>query len=268
MYLCIDIGGTKTIIALLDKDGKVLHSVRFATVADQNIFYATLLQQIRVNFVLSSIKAISIAMPGIVKRNQAIWLGNLPWRNFDLAALLQKDLVNTPVYVENDANLAALAEARLCKGRTLYLTLSTGIGGGIVEDGALVKRYADFEPGHTEYVWNDQKLEWEDIAAASAINQKYGRLVSEITDRDIWDDVTNRILLGLTPLVISLKPDRIILGGPLGLMLPSYRKALRKRLSAALPTKIAMPRLHTAKYNDLSVIYGCYYYAKLKQTRR
>lgn len=269
MYLCIDIGGTKTLIALVDKDGKILHSVRFATVADQNIFYASLLQQIRVNFVLSGIKAASIAMPGIIKRNQAVWLGNLPWQNFDLATQLKQDLGRDfPIYVENDANLAALAEARLRKGRSLYLTLSTGIGGGIVEDGALVKRYLDFEPGHTEYIWNGERLEWEDIAAASAINKKYGRLVSEIDDRDIWNNITERIALGLVPLITSLKPDCVILGGPLGLMLNAYRKSLRKIIAEQLPPRINQPRLHTAKYADLSVIYGCYYYAKLKQARR
>ena len=160
MYLCIDIGGTKTIIALLNQQGKLLHSVRFATVANQNDFYDSLLQQIRANFVLSNIETISIAMPGIIKRNRAVWLGNLPWKNFDLAALLKADLNISRVYVENDANLAALAEARHCTGRSIYLTFSTGIGGGVVEDGQLVKRYSDFEPGHTEYIWRDQKLEW------------------------------------------------------------------------------------------------------------
>ncbi|MBR0133648.1 ROK family protein [Candidatus Saccharibacteria bacterium] len=264
MYLCIDIGGTKTIVALVSSTGEVLHSVRFATISDQNIFYENLLQQIRVNFVLSGIKAISIAMPGIIKRNQAVWLGNLPWHDFDLAKLLQRDLSDIPVFVENDANLAALAEARLCKGRSLYLTFSTGIGGGIVEDGQLVKRYSDFEPGHTEFVFEGKTKEWEDIAAASAINAKYGRLVSTITEKDIWSDVIDRMLLGLTPITISLHPDRIIFGGPLGLMLPSYRKELKKRLAASLPADHTPPRLHVAKYHDLSVIYGCYYYAKLK----
>ena len=268
MYLCIDIGGTKTIVALVSATGDILHSVRFATLADQNIFYENLLQQIRVNFVLSGIKAISVAMPGIIKHNQAIWLGNLPWHDFDLAALLQRDLSNIPVYVENDANLAALAEARLCKGRSLYLTFSTGIGGGIVEDGQLVKRYLDFEPGHTEFVYDGKQKEWEDIAAASAINRKYGRLVSDIDEPEIWLDVVSRMLLGLVPIVTSLHPDRIIFGGPLGLMLPNYRKELRKQLTAQLPKTAKIPRLHVAKYGNLSVIYGCYYYAKLKQTRR
>ena len=82
MYLCIDIGGTKTIIALLNQHGKMLHSVRFATIANQSDFYDSLLQQIRANFVLSNIKVISVAMPGIVKRNRAVWLGNLPWKCF------------------------------------------------------------------------------------------------------------------------------------------------------------------------------------------
>lgn len=264
MYLCIDIGGTKTIVALVSKTGEILHSVRFATIADQNIFYENLLQQIRVNFVLSGIKAISIAMPGIIKRNQAIWLGNLPWHDFDLAKMLQKDLANTPVFVENDANLAALAEARLCKGRSLYLTFSTGIGGGIVEDGELVKRYSDFEPGHTEFVFEGKAKEWEDIAAASAINAKYGRLVTEIKEKAIWTDIVDRMLLGLTPITISLHPDRIIFGGPLGLMLDAYRKELKKKLAASLPEGQKLPRLIVAKYQNLSVIYGCYYYAKLK----
>ncbi len=268
MYLCIDIGGTKTIVALVDASGEILHSVRFATIEDQEVFYENLLQQIRVNFVLSGIKAISIAMPGIIKRNQAVWLGNLPWHDFDLAKLLQRDLSNIPVYVENDANLAALAEARLCKGRSLYLTFSTGIGGGIVENGQLVKRYLDFEPGHTEFVYDGKQNEWEDIAAASAINRKYGRLVSEITEPEVWLDVISRMLLGLVPITTSLHPDRIIFGGPLGLMLPSYRKELRKQLAAQLPKDRTLPRLHVAKYGDLSVIYGCYYNAKLKQAHR
>ena len=267
MYLCIDVGGTKTIVAMLDKRGKILHSIKFATLPDEDAFYANLIQQIKINFVLTSVKYIAVALPGVVKDNRAVWYGNLPWQNLDIAARLEADF-GLPTVVENDANLAALAEARRHHGRSLYLTLSTGIGGGIVEDGALVKRYLDFEPGHTEYIWNGEKLEWEDIAAASAINKKYGRLVSEIDDRDIWNDITERIALGLVPLITSLKPDRVILGGPLGLMLNAYRKSLRKTIAEQLPSRINQPRLHTAKYGDLSVIHGCYYYAKLKQARR
>ena len=267
MYLCIDIGGTKTIVALVDANGKILHSVKFATLQNQRQFYENLRQQIRVNFCISSIKSCAVAMPGIVKRNVATWLGNLDWHNFDIATKLHDDFGLT-VYVENDANLAALAEAHHCKGRSLYFTFSTGIGGGIVEDGQLAKRYRDFEPGHVLYTYEGVEKEWEDFAAASAINAKYGKLVDEITEPEDWLDITHRMLLGLVPMTTSIKPDRIIFGGPLGLALDTYRTSLRKQLRAKLPAKIKMPRLVVAKYGSFSVIYGCYRYAKLKESHR
>ncbi len=266
MYLCIDVGGTKTIVALVDASGKLLHSVKFLTNENQSKFYEALLQQIKVNFVLSGIKTISVALPGLVKHNRALWFGNLPWHDFDIAKMLGAEF-SLPVYVENDANLAALAEARSAKGRSLYFTFSTGIGGGVVEDGALMKRYSDFEPGHIEFTYEGKKSEWEDLAAASAINAKYRKLVNEITDPADWQEIVNRMLLGLVPLTTSIKPDRIIFGGPLGLMLDTYRANLRKGLASALPSKIAMPRFFTAKYGSFSVIYGCYFYAKLKEAR-
>ena len=266
MFLCIDIGGTKTLIALLDKRGKLLHSVKFATIFSQTEFYSNLLMQIRANFTTGALKAISVAMPGIVHHNKAIWLGNLPWRNFDIAAKLTSDF-KVPVYVENDANLAGLAEARNCKGRSLYFTFSTGIGGAVIDDGELTKKYRDFEPGHNLYTYEKKEFEWEDLAAASAIRAKYNCNVSDITDENAFHEIVTRMLLGLVPLTTSIKPDRIFFGGPLGLNLNLYRKELRTRFAAALPSRIKMPRLIIAKYDNLSVIYGCYHYAKEQEKR-
>lgn len=267
MYLCIDVGGTKTLIALFNNKGKLLHSIKFLTNLNQDKFYQSLIQQIKVNFVLSGIKAISVAMPGIVKNNCATWLGNLPWHNFDIAQKLNQDF-NLPVYVENDANLAALAEARNARGRSLYFTFSTGIGGGVIEDGKFVKRYSDFEPGHIEYIYEGKKAEWEDFAAASAINAKFGKYVSELTTAEEWNEVVQRMLLGLVPLTTSIKPARIIFGGPLGLHLNHYRSKLRKEFLAKLPPNLTAPRFLIAKYGSFSSAYGCYYYAKLKEAHR
>ena len=69
MYLLIDVGGTKTLIAIADKRGKVLHSLKFPTITDQKLFTKNLIQQIRSNFALSDITAIGVAMPGIIKKN-------------------------------------------------------------------------------------------------------------------------------------------------------------------------------------------------------
>ena len=267
MYLCIDVGGTKTIIALLNNRGKILHSVKFATLPSSEEFYSTLLRQIRINFTLTHVKTISVAMPGPVKNNRVLWLGNLPWHNFDIAAKLKADF-NLPVIVENDANLAALAEARLCRNRSLYLTVSTGIGGGIIDDKHISSRYLDFEPGHTEYIFHQRKLEWEDIASGKAIRDFYAKNTNEIVDPASWEDIATRINLGLIPLITSLKPQRIIFGGPIGLALAQYKKPLRKQLKAALPANITIPRLQVAKYGHFSVIYGCYHYAKTQLAHR
>jgi len=261
MYLCIDVGGTKTILALVNATGEILHYLQFPTIQDQKKYYNILLQQIRVNFCTSSFKAISIAMPGIIKHNEAVWLGNLDWHDFNLSAMFKAEF-GTPVFMDNDANLAALAEAHGLKGRSLYFTFSTGIGGGVIENNKIVKRYADFEPGHIQYVYDGKPQEWEDLAAASAIKKKYHKLVEEITDPADWDGIIERMLLGLVPLTTSIKPVRIFFGGPLGLHLNSYRTKLRKAFRAALPSNIPLPRLIVAKYGSLSVIHGCYLNAK------
>jgi predicted NBD/HSP70 family sugar kinase len=267
MYLCIDIGGTKTIIALVNHRGKILHSVKFETIPDQKLFYEHLISQIRINFVASETIAFGVAMPGVVKDNKCPKLANLPWKNFDIAKKLNKDF-NKPVFVENDANLGALGEARKSPEKNLYFTFSTGIGGGVVSDGNIIKKYQDFEPGHNLYTYHGKEGEWEDFAAASAINLKYGKLVTEITDRDAWDDIIERMLLGLAPLTASIKPDNIIFGGPLGLELPHYRRQLRKRLAERLPKNVRLPRLTKARHGSYSVIQGCYLYAKSHQSNR
>jgi predicted NBD/HSP70 family sugar kinase len=265
MYLLIDIGGTKTLLSIANSAGELLHSVKFPTLADQNLYAKTLLQQIRTNFALSDIKAIGVAAPGIVENNKIKMLGNLPWKNFDIAKLL-KDELGAPAYIENDANLAALAEAKRLPGRTVYLTFSTGIGGGVIDDDKLNAKYRNFEPGHEIYTYDSESAEWEDLAAAKVFKERFGKYVQDIDDKDLWKkEVPAKISLGLIPIIKELQPDRIIFGGPLGFLLDRYRKPLRKILQDAFPGK-HLPRLIIAKYDQFSVIHGCLLYVKSQYT--
>lgn len=265
MYLLIDIGGTKTLLSIANASGELLHSIKFPTLADQNLYAKTLLQQIRTNFALSGIEAIGVAVPGIVENNKIKMLGNLPWKNFDLAKLLKGEF-GAPAYLENDANLAALAEAKRLPGRTVYLTFSTGIGGGVINDGELDKKNRNFEPGHEIYTYNGKKSEWEDLAAAKPFAEHYKKLVQEITDKKVWqEEAPTKISLGLIPIIKELKPDRIIFGGPLGFQLDRYRKPLRKIIKDALPGK-TLPRFLIAKYDQFSVIQGCLLYVKTQRS--
>ena len=261
MYLTIDIGATKTLVALMDDRPHITHSIRFATPVDQNNFFDTLITQIRTHFPTAKPTAISVAVPGPVANHQFLWLGNLPWSNFDLRKKLTK-LWKVPVFLENDANLAGLAEAQHLPGTTIYLTFSTGIGGSVIIDGHIDPAHPNFEPGHTTFDYNGQTLEWEDFASARAIAKAFGKYTDQITKKSDWIQISCRIATGLRPIICDLCPDQIIFGGPLGLALKKFQKPLEKQLSVCLPRCIKPPQLRIAKYKHESVLYGCYLFAK------
>jgi predicted NBD/HSP70 family sugar kinase len=261
MYLCIDIGATKTLICLINNRRKILHSVRFDTPADQNIFLDTLTSAVRANFSTVNLEAVSIAAPGPVKNNQILWLDNLPWGKINLVGKL-KNLFDAPIFLENDATLAALSEAEKLSGLSVYLTFSTGIGGGIARDGNMDPSSHDFEPGHNKYNFKDKQVSWEDFASAQAISKYYGRYTTHIKKRSEWEDIAYRISIGLQPIITTVRPNTIIFGGPVGLELKKYRHFLKKHLIATLPPNTPIPKFLTAKYKHESVIHGCYLYAK------
>ena len=254
MYLAIDIGGTKTLIALFSKRGRVLRRRKFKTAQGSRTFISDLEYNLA-DFKKRKIKGVVVAIPGTVQKNYSVKFGNRKWDNVDLFSPL-KNLFNCPIWFENDANLAALYEGFRLPGRTVFLTFSTGIGGGIVEHNRILPESNRCEPGHKKY-WYDGKIkEWEDIAAASAIESYYH--VDRATDlrkKSIMKDVAGRIALGLTDVVNEHHPDNIVLGGPMGKIFKLYAGYLPD-----LEVKYRRP-----KRPNESVIYGCFRYAKQKE---
>ena len=255
MILAIDIGGTKTLIALFSRKGRVLKKKKFKTAQG----YKTFIRELEANlegFRKHRVHSVTVAIPGIVQKDYTVKFGNRKWDNIDLIGEL-KDLFNCPIWFENDANLATISEGFRLPGRTVFLTFSTGIGGGIVEHNRLLPESASFEPGHKIYEYNGKKAEWEDIAAASAIENYYH--VDRATDlrkREQLKDIADRMALGLPDIVKEYHPDTIILGGPMGKIFRLFAKYLPDNLGV----KYRRPRRPTE-----SVIYGCYRYAKQKE---
>jgi glucokinase len=90
---------------------------------------------------------------------------NFPtWHDLPLAQLVSDGLGGVPTHMENDANLAALAEYHQGAGRganpMVYLTISTGIGGGAVIDGKLFTGHGGLalEPGHVKFLYSDGQI--------------------------------------------------------------------------------------------------------------
>ena len=255
MYLAIDIGGTKTLIALFSERGRIIKKDKFKT-ADESWEFIRDLKQHLEPFQNGQIIKVVVAIPGVVQKNYSVRFGNRDWGDIDLISPI-KSLFNCPVYFENDANLAALYEAHGLHGKTIFLTFSTGIGGGIVEKGRILPESASFEPGHVKYSYNGKVAEWEDIASAKAIGAHYqvGR-ATDLRSLAAMKDIAKRVYLGLPDIVAAYRPRRIILGGPLGKIFRLYVHFIPRGLGASLKR----PRRPLE-----SVVYGCYLYGKRKK---
>ena len=146
----IDIGGTKLATVVADKTGHILNKVRRPTLAEKGPEYALglLFDMVREVVNLSDLDAESISAIGVscggpldTKTGIVYSPPNLPgWDALPLKAKLESEF-QVPVTIENDANASALAEFRFGGGRgytaVLYMTMSTGIGGGIVINGQI-----------------------------------------------------------------------------------------------------------------------------------
>ena len=136
----IDVGGTNIRIAVVDEEGKLYHVIKERTKANSIDLLKeqilSLIQRVLKDNVFS-ICGIGIGVPGPVKpAGTVIYMPNLNiCDSFNLRTMIQKE-VDLPVFVGNDANVAGLAEATVGSGKgynvVQYITLSTGIGGGLV----------------------------------------------------------------------------------------------------------------------------------------
>ena len=255
MYLVIDIGATKTLVALFSKRGRVVRRIKFRTSHGSKTFLRDLSQTLS-RFKKRRIKAVVVAAPGVVQKNCSIVFGNRNWSNFDILTPL-KSLFDCPIYVGNDASIASLFESYNLPGKTIFLTFSTGLGGGISNSNEISSESKDFEPGHWHYTYDGKDKEWEDIASATAIESFYHvDRATDLRDKKILEDIAFRVSLGLDDIIKKYKPDRIVLGGPLGKIFKLYAKYLPKDY------KVELVR---PKRPLESVIYGGYLYAKQKE---
>jgi glucokinase len=141
----VDIGGTKVLGGVVDAEGKVLTTtLRPSPAQDPAQIRAVIAQIIRELRADHDVDAIGIGAAGWIdeKRSTVLFAPNLAWRDEPLRDSIMSE-VDIPVVVENDANVATWAEFRFGAGRkansaTLF-TVGTGIGGGIVLEGQLVR---------------------------------------------------------------------------------------------------------------------------------
>lgn len=188
-YLGIDLGGTNIAVGLVSEDGIIVQKASVPTYRERS--YQEILKDMAMlalkviseaGVSLDQIVHIGVGSPGTpdCENGVLVYNNNLKFRNVPIRTELQK-YINLPVYLDNDANCAALAEsvAGAAKGvkHSVTITLGTGIGGGIVINGKTYSgfNYAGAELGHTviisdgEHCTCGRKGCWEAYAAATAL---------------------------------------------------------------------------------------------------
>jgi glucokinase len=147
----VDIGGTKILIGLIDQSGELLVRRKIETLAEQGAIQIIartvhalheLLQEIDASE--EALEVIGCSIPGPLDSNRGVvsFSPNLQWRDVPFVDLMC-DLIDVPVLIDDDAHCAALGEAKMGAARgkdcAVYVTISTGIGGGIIIDGNLYR---------------------------------------------------------------------------------------------------------------------------------
>lgn len=266
MYAGIDIGGSKTFAASLDSNGVIQQQIRFKTPKNYDQFLIELMHAFA-SIDCKDFRAAGIGAPAtIIDRihGRGIAFSNLPWRNVPIQADVEA-LLGCPAVIENDAKLAALSEAMLVKdtyNKVLYVTVSTGIGIGLVVDKKIDTSFGD-GGGRTMLVEHNGRLEpWEDFASGKAIAERYGKLAEDIDDPATWTAIVRDLAVGFLELIALTQPDVVIIGGSVGTHFKKYGALLTQELNRYAIPLLTIPPIVGAGRSEEAVVFGCYDHAK------
>jgi glucokinase len=141
----IDVGGTKILGGVIDEHGAIVEELRVESPATDTEAIEKAIEQLVTELKSRhAISAVGVGAAGYIDKARAtvMFAPNIAWRDVNLKADLEA-LVDLPVVVENDANAAAWGEFTYGAGHDvddlLLVTVGTGIGGGIVHDGELLR---------------------------------------------------------------------------------------------------------------------------------
>ena len=257
-YIGIDIGGTNLKAGLVDEDGRLLavKTMKIREVSDPDALTGTLVALTRElaqegGVPMEEIASVGAGVPGVVdiRTGSIVYTCNLPLRNIPLRKLFKRRL-GLHLYVENDANCAALAEYYAGAGqgskRFVTITLGTGIGAGIIHNGKIFHGGNGMagEVGHTCIDYQGLPCPcgrrgcWEAYSSATALIRQARQAAAEhpesllagaeeITGKTVFDaadrgdETANAVVdrfcdylgAGVTNIVNALAPEVILIGG-------------------------------------------------------
>ncbi|HEV7333886.1 MAG TPA: ROK family protein [Flavisolibacter sp.] len=293
-FLGIEIGGTKLQMVTGNADGSLLSSHRFnVNKEDGAEGIRNNITTVLAEYKTETIAAIGVGFGGPVNRQKGRVETSFHiegWSGFAIADWLGT-LMRVPVFIDNDANVAALGEATYGAGRdyrhVLYITLGSGVGGGLVVNRQI---YYGAIPGEVEigHIRMDRKgTTLESLCSGWAVDNKIrgavaanpqGILAQRVkgikqpeavflkeaieagddTARQIFEQTTEDFAFGLSHAIHLLHPEVVVLGGGLSLMGDMLQQSVEKKLPNYLMKAFAPgPPVKLAELREKAVPLGC-----------
>jgi fructokinase len=194
----------------------------------------------------------------------------LAWRNFDLAGAIRAAL-KVKIAFDTDVNAAALGEQRWGAAQELdtflYLTVGTGIGGGVMVNGRLLHGRTHPEMGHVRIPHDRDRDPFpgncpyhgdclEGLAAGPAIEARWGQPADALpADHPAWDLEAHYLALGIANLACTLSPQRVVLGGGVMRRAGLY-PMIREKVTAFLNAYIDAPGIVPPRLGDRAGVLG------------
>ncbi len=266
MYLLFDIGGTSIRIAVSSDRQHIEGSKIVPTPIDFTQGIQTFKQ---ISDELSGrrkIDGIAGGIAGVLDKEKTM-LSQSPhvkeWAGKPLKRELE-EVFDCQVLLENDADIEGLGEATKGAGvgKTIvaYITVGTGVGGVRIIGGKMDENALGFEPGHQIIVPDGNpckcggKGHLETYVGGSYLENLYHQKGEEITDPQIWDEISRYLAIGLTNVSVHWSPDIIILGGSVSKSIPLEK--VQAYLKAFLTIFPEPPQIVKASLGDEAGLYG------------
>ena len=229
VYIGLDIGGTKIMVAAADREGNLLRRARTDTSTSLEEDLNNINRMISGVAAENEIKGMGAAIGGPLDWKQGIVspLHQPAWRNVPLKAIMEGKW-GCAFHVDVDTNVAAVGEyrwGRVSAKRFLYLTLSTGMGGGFLIDGKIYRGQDGAHPevGHQSIPFrsvNPSAVQCEcgapdcleALVSGNGIRRIYGKPAETLSPEE-WNEVAYNLGQGLRNMAALYAPDVIRIGG-------------------------------------------------------
>ena len=181
-----------------------------------------------------------------------------------------------PVYLENDAALAALGEAHAGAGRNYnivaYLTISTGVGGARIVKGKIDEKVSGFEPGkqfiHVPMKPAGHLTTLEDAVSGTSLAKKFSKPAREIADQEVWAELARILAYGLHNTIMHWSPSVVVLGGSMITGTPSIDlNAISENLKQISSVFPELPVLKVAELADFGGLHGALHFLQEKLSK-